>query len=101
MPADGSNPPRESADESHHGAPAVGAVVRDRFETHEVFQRITVAADEEATTSDRELFFSGLAAGFGIVVIFFLSASLTAATDDDPVMTCPRPGRRQDSMAWA
>lgn len=72
---------------SSHGAPAVGSAIRDRFETHEVFQRIIVAADEEATTSDRELFFSGLAAGFAITITFLLYASLTAATDGDPVLS--------------
>ncbi|GAA0653660.1 formate/nitrite transporter family protein [Salarchaeum japonicum] len=72
---------------SSHGAPAVGSTIRDRFETHEVFQRIIVAADEEATTSDRELFFSGLAAGFAITVTFLLYASLTASTGGDPVLS--------------
>ncbi|PSP96863.1 hypothetical protein BRC89_12950 [Halobacteriales archaeon QS_4_70_19] len=31
---------RDAIDQSQHGAPAAGAVLRDRFETHEVFQRI-------------------------------------------------------------
>lgn len=76
---------REAIERSRHGAPAVGAVVQDRFETHEVFHRIIVAADEEATTGVRELFFSGLAAGFAITVTFLLYASLTASTDGDPI----------------
>ena len=76
---------REAVERSRHGAPAVGAVVRDRFETHEVFHRIIVAADEEATTGTRELFFSALAAGFAITVTFLLYASLTAATGGDPI----------------
>nr|WP_193767567.1 formate/nitrite transporter family protein [Halorientalis pallida] len=69
------------------GAPASGAVVRDRFETHEVFQRIIAAADVEATTGTRKLFFSGLAAGFSITLTFLLYASLTAATDGDPLVS--------------
>lgn len=74
-----------TVEQSAHGAPAVGSVVRDRFETYEVFQRIIAAADEEATTSDRELFFSALAAGFAITVTYLLYASLTAATDGSPI----------------
>nr|WP_084802629.1 formate/nitrite transporter family protein [Halorientalis sp. IM1011] len=67
------------------GAPAAGAVVPDRFETHEVFQRIIAAADVEATTGARKLFFSGLAAGFAITLTFLLYASLTASTGGDPI----------------
>ncbi|RBI64604.1 hypothetical protein DMJ13_09045 [halophilic archaeon] len=78
---------REAIEHSRHGAPAVGSVVRDRFETHEVFQRILAAADEEATTGDRELFFSALAAGFAITITYLLYASLTAATGGDPVLS--------------
>ena len=78
---------REAVERSRHGAPAVGAVVRDQFETHEVFQRIIAAADEEATTGVRELFFSGLAAGFSITVTFLLYASLTASTGGDPILS--------------
>jgi formate/nitrite transporter FocA (FNT family) len=78
---------REAIERSQHGAPAVGAVVRDQFETHEVFQRIIAAADEEATTGLRELYFSGLAAGFAITVTFLLYASLTASTDGAPIVS--------------
>ncbi|NHX37195.1 formate/nitrite transporter family protein [Halolamina sp. R1-12] len=78
---------REAIDQSEHGAPAAGAVLRDQFETHEIFQRIIAAADEEATTGQRELFFSSLAAGFSITVTFLLYASLTAATDGHPILS--------------
>jgi len=37
---------REAVERSRSGAPAVGAVVRDRFSADEVFQRIVAAADE-------------------------------------------------------
>jgi formate/nitrite transporter FocA (FNT family) len=78
---------RESVEQSEHGAPAVGAVVRDRFETDEVFQRIVAAADEEIDTGVRELFFSGLAAGFAITLTFLLYATLYAKTDGDPILS--------------
>ncbi len=77
---------REAIEQSEHGAPAAGAVLRDQFETHEVFQRIIAAADEEATTGKRELFFSSLAAGFSITITFLLYASLSASTDS-PVLS--------------
>jgi formate/nitrite transporter FocA (FNT family) len=70
---------------SERGAPAVGAVVRDRFGTEEVFQRIVAAADHEMDTRNRELFFSGLAAGFSITLTFLLYASTAAKTDSSLV----------------
>ncbi|WP_425604705.1 formate/nitrite transporter family protein [Halobellus ordinarius] len=72
---------REAVERSRMGAPAVGEAVRDRFSADEVFQRIIAAADEEVTSSGRELFFSGIAAGFAISITFLLYASLSAATD--------------------
>ena len=76
---------RESVERSRSGAPAAGAVVRDRFSSNEVFQRIIAAADEEITSGSRELYFSGLAAGFAITITFMLYASLYATTDN-PVL---------------
>jgi len=76
---------RAAMEQSRSGAPASGHTVRDRFETHEVFQRIIVAADEEATTGARELFFSALAAGFAITITYLLYSSMTAATGGDPI----------------
>ena len=78
-PDDGSV--REAVERSRSGAPAVGGVIRDRFETDEVFQRIIAAADEEVTTEGRELFFSALAGGFAITLTFLIYASMTAKTD--------------------
>jgi formate/nitrite transporter FocA (FNT family) len=78
---------RDAVDRSRRGAPAAGTVVRDRFSTDEVFQRIVAAADEEITSTRRELFFSGLAAGFAITLTFLLYASGTAATGGDPVVS--------------
>jgi formate/nitrite transporter FocA (FNT family)/nucleotide-binding universal stress UspA family protein len=78
---------REAVERSRSGAPAVGAVVRDRFSTDEIFQRIVAAADEEVTSGGRELFFSGLAAGFAITITFLLYATLTASTDGHPILS--------------
>jgi len=78
---------REAVERSRSGAPAVGRVVRDRFSADEVFQRIVAAADEEITAGSRELYFSGLAAGFAITITFLLYVSLTASTGGDPVLS--------------
>ncbi|WP_160135687.1 formate/nitrite transporter family protein [Halococcus salsus] len=78
---------RDAIERSRSGAPAAGAVVRDRFSADEVFQRIIAAADEEVTSDKRELFFSGLAAGFAITITFLLYSSMTAATNDNPVLS--------------
>ncbi len=74
---------REAVERSRSGAPAAGKAVRDRFSPDEIFQRIIAAADEEITAGNRELFFSGLAAGFAITLTFFLHASVTASTGDE------------------
>ncbi|QFU81392.1 formate/nitrite transporter family protein [Natronorubrum aibiense] len=85
--SDESDTVREAVERSRSGAPAVGSVVRDRFSSDEVFQRIVAAADEEVTSGNRELFFSGLAAGFAITITFLLYASMYASTDGDPVLS--------------
>ncbi|UPM45173.1 formate/nitrite transporter family protein [Halocatena salina] len=87
---DGSDPERavrDAIERSRSGAPAVGAVVRDRFSADEVFQRIIAAADEEITSGTRELFFSALAGGFAITITFLLHSSMTATTSDDSVVS--------------
>ncbi|MFC7223446.1 formate/nitrite transporter family protein [Halalkalicoccus sp. GCM10025322] len=78
---------REAVEQSRSGAPAAGAVVRDRFSADEVFQRIVAAADEEITSGNRELFFSALAAGFAISITVLLYSTMTAATDGHPVLS--------------
>ncbi|SEQ37903.1 formate/nitrite transporter family protein [Natrinema salaciae] len=78
---------REAVERSRSGAPAVGAVVRDRFSADEVFQRIVAAADEEVTSGSRELFFSGIAAGFAISITVLLYASLYGSTDGHPILS--------------
>ncbi|WP_232702728.1 formate/nitrite transporter family protein [Halobacterium wangiae] len=77
---------RDAVERSRSGAPAVGSVVRDRFSSDEIFQRIVAAADEEITSGSRELFFSALAGGFAITVTFMLYVSLTATTGSDSVV---------------
>ncbi|WP_370683904.1 formate/nitrite transporter family protein, partial [Halobacterium hubeiense] len=78
---------REAIERSRSGAPAVGSVVRDRFTSNEIFQRIIAAADEEITSGSRELFFSALAAGFAITITFMLYVSLSATTGGDPILS--------------
>ncbi|SFC09055.1 Formate/nitrite transporter FocA, FNT family [Halobiforma haloterrestris] len=78
---------RNAVERSRSGAPAAGSVVHDRFSSDEVFQRIVAAADEEITSGTRELFFSGLAAGFAITLTFLLSASLYGTTDGHPILS--------------
>ena len=86
-PTDPEESVREAVERSRSGAPAVGHVLRDRFSADEVFQRIIAAADEEITSGSRELFFSGLAAGFAITITFLLYVSLTASTGGDPILS--------------
>ncbi|GAB6861514.1 formate/nitrite transporter family protein [Haloplanus litoreus] len=78
---------REAVERSRSGAPAVGSVVRDRFSSDEVFQRIVAAADEEITAGNRELFFSALAGGFAITITFLLYVSMKTSTGSDPVLS--------------
>src|SRR6056297_2816145 len=84
---DGDESLREAVERSRSGAPAVGSVVRDRFSSDEVFQRIVAAADEEITSGPRELFFSALAAGFAITITFMLYVSMKTSTGSDPVLS--------------
>jgi formate/nitrite transporter FocA (FNT family)/nucleotide-binding universal stress UspA family protein len=75
-------PDREAqAEGSHNDVPVQGKVVPDRFSSDEVFQRIVADAEHEVTSSARELFFSGLAAGFAITITYLLYANMSAATD--------------------
>ena len=78
---------RDAVERSRSGAPAAGEVVRDRFETDEIFQRIIAAADEEIDTGTRELFFSALAGGFAITITFLVLAALTAKSGGDPFLS--------------
>lgn len=76
-----------SSPEDDSPVPSEGAVLSDRFSSDEVFQRIIADADEEITSGRRELYFSGVAGGFAITITFLLYASMTAATDGDPILS--------------
>lgn len=76
-PDDG-DPIRESTGHAASGAPNAGWAIGDRFSSEEIFQRVLATADEEVSTGARELLFSGLAAGFAIVLTFVAHAALTA-----------------------
>ncbi|KDE59172.1 formate transporter [Halostagnicola sp. A56] len=78
---------RDAVERSRSGAPAVGAVVRDRFSSDEVFQRIVAAADEEITSGSRELLFSSIAAGLAISITVLLYSSLYGSTDGHPILS--------------
>lgn len=62
------------------------AILRDRFTSEEIFERVIVDADEEISRSFRELFFSALAAGFAITLTVLLYASMTDAAGDVPLV---------------
>ena len=62
------------------------SVLRDRFTSEEIFERVIVDADEEISRSYRELFFSGLAAGFAITLTVLLYASMTHAAGGVPLV---------------
>ncbi|MXR52516.1 formate transporter [Halovenus sp. WSH3] len=67
-------------DPQRPAAPSEGSVVRDRFSSDEIFQRIIAAAEEEITEGRRELFFSAVAGGFAITITLLIYASLLART---------------------
>lgn len=73
---------REAIDRSQSGAPAAGEAVRDRFSSDEIFQRVVASAEEEVESTGRELFFSGLAAGFAITLTFTAYAASKAVISD-------------------
>lgn len=63
-----------------------GTILKDRFTTEDVFERIIQVADEEVDTRAKELFFSALAAGFAITLTFFLYASMYGSTQGHPIL---------------
>jgi formate/nitrite transporter FocA (FNT family) len=63
-----------------------GTILKDRFTTEDVFERIIQVADEEVSSKTSELFFSALAAGFAITLTFFLYASMYGATNGHPIL---------------
>ncbi|MEF8779913.1 MAG: formate/nitrite transporter family protein [Haloferacaceae archaeon] len=67
------------------GIPVAGEVVPDRFSSDEVFQRVVADADHEITSGIRELFFSGVAAGFAITITYLVYASTATKTESGVV----------------
>ena len=59
-----------SPDQAASGAPASGWAVPNRFTADEIFERVLASAGEEITAGKQRLFFSGLTAGFAIVLTF-------------------------------
>lgn len=59
---------RRQRDRAASGAPEEGWAVGDRFSWEEIHSRLLAAADEEIASKPRELLFSGLTAGFAIVL---------------------------------
>ena len=64
-----------------------GTILKDRFTSEDIFERIIQVAGEEISTGKRELFFSALAAGFAITLTFFLYATLTYKTGANPILS--------------
>ncbi|QSG01836.1 formate/nitrite transporter family protein [Natranaeroarchaeum sulfidigenes] len=59
---------------------------RNRLSTDEIYERVLIEADEEIGRCNRELFFSGVAAGFAITITVLIYASMTAAAGDTPLI---------------
>ena len=67
---EGSTPRVRNRDRAASGAPASGWALSDRFAWEEIHQRLLASADEAIDSTTGELFFSGLTAGFAIVLTF-------------------------------
>ncbi|UPW00491.1 formate/nitrite transporter family protein [Halorussus gelatinilyticus] len=65
-----STPRVRRSDRAASGAPAAGWALGDRFAWEEIHQRLLASAEEAIDSTTRELFFSGLTAGFAIVLTF-------------------------------
>jgi len=63
-------PEVRNEDQAASGVPTSGWAIGDRFSWEEILQRVLASADEEISSSFRELFFSGITAGFAIVLTF-------------------------------
>ena len=72
---------RRDRDTAKSGAPASGDAVPSHFTAEDIFQRIIASAEDEYETRKRELFLSGVAAGFAITVTVLAYAVGTAAVD--------------------
>lgn len=81
-PTSSTDPPAdadgETTSRAESGAPASGWAIGDRFSWEEIHQRLLASAWEEIGSGVRELFFSGVTAGFAIVLTFIGFAVGTA-----------------------
>lgn len=77
---------RRAVERSRSGAPATGWAVRDRFSVDEIYQRVVAGAVEEVNVGLRELFFSGLAAGFSIALTFLLHAAFVGQFGEEAAL---------------
>ncbi len=77
----------EATGRAASGAPASGWAVADRFSWSEIYQRLLASASEEVGSSRRELFFSGLTAGFAIVLTLIGHAVGVAHFPDNPFLS--------------
>ena len=80
---------RSKRNSAQSGAPASGEAVPSHFTAEEIFQRIIASAEDEYETRKRELFFSGVAAGFAITVTVLAYTVGTAAVDDSSGLIGP------------
>jgi formate/nitrite transporter FocA (FNT family) len=80
---------RNRTDQAESGAPAVGRANRDRFSANEIFQRIVASAEEEFETRNRELVFSGVAAGFAITLTVLAYAAVGASVGGEGALLAP------------
>lgn len=60
--------------------------LNDRLNSHQIFQRILVDADEEIARGWRELIFSSIAAGFAITLTFLLYVQMYAQYGGDSIL---------------
>lgn len=75
-----------SSDAWETGSGGPPDIFRNRFSTDEIYERVVIEADEEIRRSVRELFFSGLAAGFAITITVLLYASMTESAGGVPIV---------------
>lgn len=73
-------------DRAASGAPRSGWAIGDRFSWEEIHQRLLASADEEISSAPRELFLSGMTAGFAIVLTLIGYAVGTSVFPDNPFL---------------
>ncbi len=76
----------DAASESQDSKTETPDLFRNRLSTDEIYERVLIEADEEIGRCVRELFFSGVAAGFAITITVLLYASMTNAAGEIPIV---------------